>query len=155
MIRTRFLVRFLAGALVATAAGADPPPLHYCEVAIDFSINGKPVAAPSALVEFGQEAALTIGNPDEHAWRFRILAEAPTVVRRASVIPVSIALDEIAEGAAYLRSSPELGAVPGQRTDIETVLGNGDGRRLHFAVVANPRSDAEVDALRSAGSDTQ
>jgi hypothetical protein len=135
-------------AILASPLRADLP-FHYCEVAIEFSLDGKPVAAPSALVEFGREAEVTIGDPDGHAWRFRILADEPTVVRRANVIPVGIALDEIAEGTAYPRASPKLGAVPGQRAEIETILGNGDGRRVHFSVVANPRSDAEVEALRS------
>ena len=141
----------VAGALAmfAAAAHADPPPVHYCEIALDFSVNGKKVAAPSAIVEFGQEAEITIGNPEEHAWRFRILADPPTVVRRANVIPVSIGLDELAEGIAYPRASPELRAVPGQRADIEANFGDSDGRRAHVAVVVNLRSDAEIEALRS------
>src|SRR4051812_28398734 len=80
----------------APSLHADPPPLHYCEVAIDFSIDGKRIAAPSALVAFGEEAEVTIGNPGEHAWRFHILADAPTIVRRANVIPVTVTLEEIA-----------------------------------------------------------
>ncbi|HET7923780.1 MAG TPA: hypothetical protein VFL30_02725, partial [Rhodanobacteraceae bacterium] len=66
-------------AFAVTGAHADPPPAHYCEVAIDFSIDGKHIAAPSALVAFGEEAEVTLGEPAEHAWRFRILASAPTV----------------------------------------------------------------------------
>ena len=139
----------LAAALFATALRADPPPARYCEVAIDFSLDGKRVASPSALVEFGQEAEVMLGNPDEHAWRFRILVDAPTIAHRVNVIPVSIALDEIAEGTAYQRASPDLRAVPGQRADIETIFGDGDGRHAHLVIVANPRSDAEVEALRN------
>jgi hypothetical protein len=141
---------FLAGALAvfATSLHADPPATGYCEVAMDFSLDGKRIAAPNALVAFGQEAEVTIGNPDEHAWRFRILVDAPTVVRRVNVIPVSIALDEIAKGDAYPKASPELKAVPGQRVDIETIFANGDGRHAHLAVVVTPRSDADVEALR-------
>lgn len=140
-------------AIFAAAAYADPAPAQYCEVAIDFSIDGKHVAAPSAIVAFGEEAEVTIGNPDEHAWRFRILVDAPAVVHRVTVIPVGIALDEIAKGEAYAKASPELRAVPGQRADIETIFGNGDGRHAHLAVVATPRSEAEVEALRSNAAD--
>ena len=106
---------FVASALAffAVALHADPPLMRYCEIAIDFSINGKHIAAPSTIVEFGQEAEIVIGEPDEHAWRFRILADAPTVVHRANVIPISIELDEIAEGNTYPRASPALKAVPG------------------------------------------
>lgn len=151
-----FLVSLVvAGAFASSAIPlhAEPPAAGYCEVAIDFSIDGKRIAAPSALVAFGEEAEVTIGNPDEHAWRFRIFADAPTVVRRASVIPVSITLDEIAEGTAYPRASPTLKAVPGQRADIETIFGEGDGRHAHLAVVANPRTEDEIEALRAQGSD--
>jgi hypothetical protein len=137
-------------AIFATTVHADPPSAQYCEVAIDFSIDGKHIAAPSAIVAFGEEAEVMIGNPDEHAWRFRILVDAPAVVRRVNVIPVSIALDEIAKGEAYAKASPALKAVPGQRADIETIFGNGDGRHAHLAVVASPRSDAEIDAMRNA-----
>jgi hypothetical protein len=146
----RFFSSLLAGALVvlATAARADPPSLHYCEISIDFSLDGKRVGAPSAIVEFGQEAEVTIGDPDKHAWRFRILADEPAVVHRVNVIPVSIALEEIAKGDAYPKASPELRAVPGQRADIETIFGNGDGRHAQFAVVATPRTDADIEALR-------
>jgi hypothetical protein len=69
------------------------------------------------------------------------------------VIPVSIVLDEIAKGNAYPKASPTLKAVPGQRADIEAIFGNGDGRRAHLAVVANPRSDAEVEAIQQGASD--
>jgi hypothetical protein len=140
-------------ALGAGAVRADPPPAHYCEVAIDFSLDGKRIAAPSALVAFGEEAEVTIGNPDEHAWRFRILAGEPAVVRRVAAIPVSIALDEIAQGTAYPRASPRLEAVPGQNAEIETIFGDGDGRHAHLAVVANPRSDADVEAMRARASE--
>jgi hypothetical protein len=139
----------------APSLHADPPPLHYCEVAIDFSIDGKRIAAPSALVAFGEEAEVTIGNPGEHAWRFHILADAPTIVRRANVIPVTVTLEEIAEGNVFQRASPEIRAVPGQRADIETIFGNGDGRHAHLALFANLRSDAEIEALREAGGQEQ
>jgi len=135
-------------AILATTVHADPPPTQYCEVTIDFSIDGKHVASPSAIVAFGEEAEVMIGNPDEHAWRFRILVDAPTVVRRVNVIPVSIALDEIARGEAYAKASPELKAVPGQRADIETIFGDGDGRHAHVVLVANLRSDGDINALR-------
>ena len=156
-IDRRFRARIFVASALATLStaiyAAEPPPAQYCEVTIDFSIDGKHVAAPSAIVAFGEEAEVTIGNPDEHAWRLRILAGAPAIVHRVNVIPVSIALDEIAKGEAYAKASPELRAVPGQRADIETIFGDGDGRHAHLAVVANPRSDAAVQALRKSSGD--
>jgi hypothetical protein len=150
MIRRRGTSSFLAVlAVLATAAHAAPADTPYCEVAMEFSIDGKAVAAPSLIVRFDEQADVTIGDPAGHAWRFRILADAPTVVRRANVIPVSVELDEIAEGNAYLRASPHLGAVPGQRADLETIFGNGDGRKARITLVATPRSEAEVEATKA------
>ncbi|HVV98374.1 MAG TPA: hypothetical protein VHC92_14625 [Rhodanobacteraceae bacterium] len=140
------LAALVAFAASARAASVDTP---YCEVAMEFSIDGKAVAAPSLIVRFGEPADVTIGDPAGHAWRFRILADAPTVVRRANVIPVSVELDEIAEGNAYLRASPHLGAVPGQRADLETIFGNGDGRKARITLVATPRAEAEVEATKA------
>jgi hypothetical protein len=147
---------FLAGLFaLATLARADAPAAaRYCEVAMELSIDGRRIAAPSAIVEFGKEAEITIGDEAAHAWRFRILADEPTVVRRASVIPVSVGLYEVAEGREYLRASPDVKLAPGQRADVETIFPDGDGRSAHIAMVANPRSDAEIEALRAdAGED--
>jgi hypothetical protein len=145
MIRRHALI---ALALVAAAAHAQPVDTPYCEVAMDFSLDGKPVASPSVLVRFGEPADVTIGDPASHAWHFRVLADAPTVVRRASAIPVSVELYEVAKGQEYSRLSPQMKLVPGQRADIDTVFGNGDGRKAHVAIVANPRTEADVEAIR-------
>ncbi|HVT31710.1 MAG TPA: hypothetical protein VHE32_03635 [Rhodanobacteraceae bacterium] len=147
----RFAASSILAALVsfAAAAHAQPAGSTYCEVAMEFSIDGREIAAPTLLVRFGEPGDVTIGDPAGHAWRFRVLADAPTVVRRANVIPVSVDLDEIAEGDAYLRASPRLGAVPGQRAEIETLFGNGDGRKARITLVATPRSEAEVEAMKA------
>ena len=142
-------------ASIGSPANADPPPAHYCEIAMDFSVSGKPVAAPSAIVEFGKEAEITIGNPDEHAWQFRIVADEPTVIRRAGVIPISVDLYEIAKGESVLRASPHFNAVPGQRADIQTIFGDDDGRKAQITLVANLRSDADVDASTNGANDGQ
>jgi hypothetical protein len=146
----RHAAPFLAAALatLAAAAHAQPPETPYCEVVMQFSIDGKQVAAPSVLVRFGEAADVTIGDPAEHAWHFRVLADAPTVVRRANVIPVGLELYEVAKGEEYSRLSPQMKLVPGRRADIDTVFGNGDGRKAHVAIVANPRTEADVEALR-------
>jgi hypothetical protein len=145
MIRRHFI---LATAFAAAAAHAQPADTPYCEVAMEFSLDGKQVAAPSVLVRFGEAADVTIGDPAEHAWHFRVLTDAPTVVRRANVIPVGLELYEVAKGEEYSRLSPQMKLVPGQRADIDTVFGNGDGRKAHVAIVANPRTEADVEALR-------
>jgi hypothetical protein len=149
MIR-RHAVPFLAAALASFAAAvhAQPADTPYCEIAMEFSLDGKQVAAPNLLVRFGEAADVTIGNPAEHAWHFRVLADAPAVVRRANVIPVGVELYEVAEGQEYSRLSPQMKLVPGQRADIDTVFGNGDGRKAHVAIVANPRTEAAVEAIR-------
>ena len=144
----------LAAALI-TSAYAQSPETPYCEVAMEFSLDGKPVGSPSVLVRYGEPADVTIGDPDGHAWHFRVLADAPAVVHRASVIPVGLELYEVAKGEEYARLTPQLKLVPGQRADIDTVFANGDGRKAHVAIVANPRTEAEVETLRqNAGNDS-
>jgi hypothetical protein len=136
----------VAATLVAAGASADTP---YSEIAMEFSVDGRAVASPSALVRYGEPADVTIGDPARHAWRFHVLADAPSVVHRASVLPVSVEIYEVAEGREFERVSPQLKLVPGQRADIDTIFGNGDGRKAHLAIVANPRSEADVEAIRA------
>jgi hypothetical protein len=145
MIRRHFI---LAAAFAAAAVHAQPVDTPYCEVAMEFSLDGRQVAAPSVLVRFGEPADVTVGDPSGHAWHFRVLADAPAIVHRANVIPVGLDLYEVAKGQEYSRLSPQMKLVPGQRADIDTVFGNGDGRKAHVAIVANPRTEADVEALR-------
>ena len=154
MIR-RHAVPLLAAALVSFAAivHAQPADTPYCEVAMEFSLDGKQIAAPSMLVRFGEAADITVGDPTGHAWHFRVLADAPALVRRANVIPVGVELYEIAEGREFQRLSPQMKLVPGQRAEIDTIFGNGDGRRAHVAIVANPRTEADVEAMRQSSGD--
>jgi len=154
MIR-RHAVPFLAAALASlmSVAHAQPIETPYCEVAMEFSLDGRQVAAPSVLVRFGEAADVTIGDPSEHAWHFRVLADTPSLVRRANVIPVGVELYEIAEGREFQRLSPQMKLVPGQRAEIDTIFGNGDGRRAHVAIVANPRTEADVEAMRQSSGD--
>jgi hypothetical protein len=151
MIRHALICAALAG--FAAVAHADES--RYCEIAIDFSLNGKLVASPSAIVTYGEDADVTVGDPAEHAWRFHILAEAPTVVRRVNAIPVSIEVYEIAEGKEFARASPHLKLAPGQRADFDTTFGNGDGRKVHLALAAKPKSEAEIEALKRSDNGAQ
>ncbi len=154
MIR-RHAVPFLAAALASLTAVADAQPVEtpYCEVAMEFSLDGRQVAAPSVLVRFGEAADVTIGDPSGHAWHFRVLADTPALVRRANVIPVGVELYEIAEGREFRRLSPQMKLLPGQRAQIDTIFGNGDGRKAHIAIVANPRTEADVEAIRQTAAD--
>lgn len=147
MIRCR-LIPFLAALSLGVAAHAQPVDAPYCEIAMQFSLDGHAVASPSVLVRYGEPADVTIGDPAGHAWHFRVLADAPTIVRRANVIPVGIELYEVAKGEEYARLSPQMKLVPGQRAEIDTVFGNGDGRKAHVAIIANPRTEADVEAIR-------
>jgi hypothetical protein len=137
----------VAGSLAQAAA----PDARYCEIAIDLSINGHAIAAPSAIIEYGKDAEITLSRDDgQSGWRFHVLADAPTTVRRMNVvIPVSVELYELAGGQEVLRAAPQLKVAPGQRADLETIFGDGDGRKAHIALVANPRSDADIEALRN------
>ena len=103
--------------LVAAHASAQQP--RYIEVAFTFAINGKPVAAPSLVVEYGTPADVTIEKPDRTgSWQFHVTVDPPTMIRRATTIPVDIAIVELTAGQSYLRAEPQIGTVPGQRATI-------------------------------------
>ncbi|HJU39746.1 MAG TPA: hypothetical protein VJ724_09250, partial [Tahibacter sp.] len=88
-------------------------------------------------------------------WRFVVAADAPTIVRRATVIPIDIEIYELSEGKSFLRTSPHLSVAPGQRAELDMPFGD-DVRRAHLTFVANPRADADADAMRQeAESDSQ
>lgn len=149
----RAIFPVLAAAIAAAAtAQTGAPSLRYCEVAMDFSVNGRPVAAPSAIVEFGQQADVTIGD-EMHGWRFSIVADEPKIVHRASVIPIEIDLYELANGESVLRASPHFAVAPGQRADLETIFAD-DSRKARIGLVANLRSEAEIEPLRN-GQDSE
>jgi hypothetical protein len=145
----RHALQLLLGALVGIAgiANADPPSPHYCEVAMELSLNGRSVAvAPGTIVEFGKEAEITLSRDGMTGWQFRILADEPNVVRRASAVPVDIAIYELVNGEPVLRATPHLRIALGQRADLDTTFGEEDGRKAHIALVVNLRSDADVEA---------
>ena len=67
------------GASVCSLAHADEPDSRYCEIAINLSIDGREIAAPSVIVEFGKDAEITVSRDDgQSGWRFHIIADAPT-----------------------------------------------------------------------------
>lgn len=146
-----FSVAFALG-----VAHSDQP--RYCEVALEFSVEGKLLGAPSTLVEFGQPADVVIDKPDlTGAWQFHIVADAPTLVHRVTTIPIEIEISEITAGQTVLRAAPHIGAVPGQRADLQMIFGDDDGRSARIGLVANPRSDADaqtlIDSAQSAAPD--
>ena len=117
--------------------------LRYCQIAMEFSVNGRPVAAPATVVEFGKEAEMTLSRDDGMSgWQFRIVADEPTIVHRVNVIPINMDLFELVNGQAVLRASPHFAVAPGQRADLDTQFGEDDGRKAHIALVANLRADA-------------
>lgn len=142
----RPLLAFAAAIASVAAAQTNAPTARYCEVAMDFSLNGRAVAAPSAIVEFGQQADVTVGD-EMHGWRFSIVADEPRIVHRATVIPIEIGLYELVNGDAVLRSSPHFAVAPGQRADLETIF-QDDSRKAHIGLIANLRSDEDVEALK-------
>ncbi|HEV7490921.1 MAG TPA: hypothetical protein VGO25_08955 [Rhodanobacteraceae bacterium] len=143
--RGALITSILCAGLFARASAQD---VRYCEVAFDFNVQGKPIAAQSTIVEFGQPKDITIDKPDlSGAWQFRIVVDPPTMIRRAVTIPIDIEIYEITAGQSYLRAAPHIGAVPGQHADLQMIFGDDDGRRARIGLVANPRSDAEAQAL--------
>ncbi len=142
------LLASLLGMGCITAASAQN--VRYCEIAFEFSVEGKLLAAPSTLVAFGQPADIVIDKPDlTGSWQFHIVADAPTLIHRVTTIPIEIEISEITAGQTYLRAAPHIGAVPGQRADLQMIFGDDDGRSARIGLVANPRSDADVEASRA------
>lgn len=154
-VRNALLASLLGSGFVATASAQN---VRYCEVAFEFSVEGKPLAAPSTVVEFGQPADIVIDKPDlTGAWQFHIVVDAPTLIHRVTTIPIEIEISEITAGQTVLRAAPHFGAVPGQRADLQMIFGDDDGRSARIALVANPRSDVEaqvlIDSAKSAAPD--
>ena len=144
-IRNALLVSLLGGGFMGVASAQN---LRYCEVAFEFSVEGKLLAAPSTLVEFGQPADIEIDKPDlTGTWQFHITADAPTLIHRVTTIPIEIEISEITAGQTYLRAAPHIVAVPGQHADLQMIFGDDDGRSARIGLVANPRSDAQAQAL--------
>ena len=144
-VRNGLVASLVCAGLIANASAQD---VRYCEIAFDFSVNGKPIASSSTLVEFGQPADVTIDKPDlTGSWQFHIVADPPTMIRRATAIPIDIEIYEITAGHSYLRAAPHFGAVPGQHADLQMIFGDDDGRNARIGLVASPRSDAQAQAL--------
>ena len=129
----------------ATTAWADP---RVCAAQIEFSVQDRPVLAQELTLEFGEATNLVIDKPDQTgAWQLRITADAPTLIRRVTTIPIDIEIYEITAGQSYLRASPHVGAVPGQLADLEMIFGNDDGRKARIRVVANVVARSEAPAI--------
>ena len=104
--------------------------------------------AQQLTVDFGEAANLAIDKPDQTgSWQLHITADAPTLIRRVTTIPINIEIYEITAGQSYLRASPHIGAVPGQVADLEMIFGNDDGRNARIRVVANVVARSEVPAI--------
>ena len=138
-----------AACTVATSIAQEAP--RYCEVALTFSLEGHEIASPTALVEFGQPADITVGDAT-HGWHFSIAADAPKTIHRVNTIPIEIDLYEVLRGQQVLRASPHLGVAPGQRADVDTIFAD-DGRSAHIGLVANVRSEAEIEAIKQRSSE--
>lgn len=144
-VRNALLASLLGTGFIAVAFAQNA---HYCEVAFEFSVEGKALAAPSTIVEFGQPADIVIDKPDmTGSWQFHIVADAPTLMHRVTTIPIEIEISEITAGQTVLRAAPHISAVPGQRADLQMIFGDDDGRSARIALVASPRSDAQAQAL--------
>lgn len=157
MIRTmllRILPLALIGLALGTVASAQTPidpDARYCDVSMDVRVNGRTVASPDAIVEFGKEAEVTIRDTNHpHGWQIRFVVDEPTLIRRALAIPTNIQLFELADDRSFLRAEPHLSVVPGQPANLEMAL--EDGRKVSLTVTASVLTGAQVQAhLDAAG----
>lgn len=151
-VAKRFL--FALGLIVSLPAIAQDPnaaSAHYCEIAIDLTIDGHPVASPSAIVEFGKQAEFTLRDVDGvHGWQLNIVVDEPAVVRRVLAMPTRMQLFELDGDQSFLRAEPHVAAVPGQRANLDVMLSGTDDRRANLALTAELRTDAEVKARLNA-----
>jgi len=153
----RPLLSLAAFVSAANPAFAQQEPVvdeHYCEVTIDFKVNGHAIASPNTIVEFGKEAEVTIRDANGiHGWQIAFVVDEQSLVRRAMVMPMRVQLLELANDKSFLRAEPHLNLVPGQRANLEIAF--DDGRKASLSVLAEIRSAAEVKAhLDAAGEST-
>src|SRR5690349_9304449 len=95
-VRNVLLASLLGSGFIVPASAQTA---RYCEVAFEFSVEGKLLAAPNTLVEFGQPADVVIDKPDlTGSWQFHIVADAPTLLHRVITIPIEIEISEITAG---------------------------------------------------------
>jgi hypothetical protein len=151
MIRTT-LTRILPLVLISLAIGPVAsaqtpidPNARYCDVSMDVRVNGRTVASPDAIVEFGKEAEVTIRDTNHpHGWQIRFVVDEPTLIRRALAMPTNIQLFELADDRSFLRAEPHLSVVPGQPANLEMAL--EDGRKVSLTVTASVLTGAQVQA---------
>jgi hypothetical protein len=151
MIRTtlfRILPLALISLAISPAASAQTPidpNARYCDVSMDVRVNGRTVASPDAIVEFGKEAEVTIRDTNHpHGWQVRFVVDEPTLIRRALAMPTNIQLFELADDRSFLRAEPHLSVVPGQPANLEMAL--EDGRKVSLTVTATILTGAQVQA---------
>ena len=150
------MIRVLALALAAAsfpiiAAASD---FHYCEITLDLRIDGRKIASPNAIVEFGKPAEFTEEDiAGHHGWQLKLVLDEPTIVRRVTGIPADIELYELVDGAPILRLSPHVVIAPGQSAQLQLPFGGGDTRGAELDLVALPRADADVQDRVGAASD--
>jgi hypothetical protein len=147
----RMLLSLAAFVTAVNPTFAQDADARYCEVTIDFKVNGHAVASPNTIVEFGKEAEVTIRDANGvHGWQIAFVVDEQSLVRRAVVMPTRIQLFELANDQSFLRAEPHLNLVPGQRANLEMAF--DDGRKASLSVLAEMRTAAEVKAsLEAAG----
>ena len=129
------------------AAESNAAPAHYCEVVMDLTIDGRLVGSPSAIVEFGKQAEITLRDAGGvHGWQLTIVVDEPSVVRRALAMPAQMQLFELDGDESVLRAEPHIAVVPGQHATLEMPLAGTDGRRAKLGFTAQIRTEAEVKA---------
>ena len=135
------------GIALESSDDSSSAPAHYCEVAMDLTVDGHPIASPSTIVEIGKEAEMTFeGRGGANSGLLRFVIDEPTVVRRATVIPTEMQLFQLTGDDPVLRATPHIALQPGQRADLQMMLDGMEGHRATLGVTAQMRSEAEVKA---------
>jgi len=124
-------------------AGEGKAPRYY-SAQFDFEVDGAPIASPSALVEFGQEAEISVGSKDGlHGWALKFTVDDPFVAAGgATAVQARIRLLETEGGQQRLLAEPQVALQVGERGEMEFPLDRG--RRAKLGLRIQVQSDTDL-----------
>jgi len=123
-------------------AGEGRAPRYY-SAQFDFEVDGAPIASPSALVEFGQEAEISVGSKDGlHGWALKFTVDAPLFTADGTTaVQARIRLFETEGGRQQLRAEPQMALQVGERGEMEFPLDHSRRAKLGLKIRVKSNTD--------------